>query len=175
MALHDRYQRGDGRVQALDRYLTHLGDRAGNAWFHRTGINRSTLTQALYLLSAGASAQQLVFFRDPNAVWFLGLALFGLAGITTGRGGVVEQMQMEVLGLPKNTFPFLRIFLLTMGLFILAQVAGSVLASLIGGAALPAEFGKQLLSGVAVTALQVSEYIRRTNPITPTRGGHWVS
>jgi hypothetical protein len=175
MALHDRYQRGDGRIQALDRYLTRLGDRAGNAWFLRTGISRSTLTQALYLFSAWSSAQVLIAFRDPFAVWLIGMALIGLKGIGMSRGGIVEQMQMEVLRLPRNTFAMLRIFLLVIGLFGLAQAAGMLLGALAGGTGLTAGFGEQLLYGLALTALQASEYIRRTNPIWPTRGGHRVS
>ncbi|HEY7032911.1 MAG TPA: hypothetical protein VH482_16320 [Thermomicrobiales bacterium] len=175
MALHDRYQRGDGRVQALDRYLTRLGDRAGNAWFLRTGVSRSVLTKGLYLFSAWASAQQFVIFRDPYAVWFLALALFGLTGIGVSRGGVVEQMQMEVLRLPRDTFAFLRIFLLVIGLFGLAQAAGLLLGAVAGGTELTSDFGAQLLSGFAITALQASEYIRRTNPTWPSRGGHWLS
>jgi hypothetical protein len=175
MALHDRYQRGDGRVQALDLYLTRLGDRAGNAWFRRTGISRSLLTQALYLFSAWSSAERFVIFRDPYAVWFIALALFGLTGMGTSRGGVVEQMQMEVLRLPRNTLSILRIFLLGMGLLSLAQAVGLLLGAAAGGTGVTAEFGRQFLSGCALTALQVSEYIRRTNPIWPSRGGHWIS
>ena len=30
MSLSDRYNRGDGRLELLDRYLTDLGNRAGN-------------------------------------------------------------------------------------------------------------------------------------------------
>jgi hypothetical protein len=172
MALHDRYQRGDGRVQALDRYLTRLGDRAGNAWFHRTGISRSTLTQVLYVFSAWCSAQVLFAFRDPYAVWFVGLALLGFKGIGLSRGGIVEQMQMEVLRLPRNTLAMLRIFLLVVGLFGLAQAAGMLLGTLIGGTWLTPDFGQQLFYGLALTTLQISEYIRRTNPLWPTRGGH---
>jgi hypothetical protein len=175
MALHDRYQGGDGRIQALDRYLTRLGDRAGSAWFLRTGVNRSVLTRALYVFSAVASAQRFVLFHDPFAMMVLALALIGLSGIGTSRGGVVEQMQMEVLRLPHNTLAFLRIFLLTIGLFALATAAGMLLGATLGGTGLPIGFGEQLLSGLALTALQSSEYIRRTNPIWPTRGGHLVS
>jgi hypothetical protein len=174
MALNDRYYRDDGRIQALDRYLTRLGDRVGNAWLIRTGVNRSVLTQTLYLVSAWAAAQQFVFFWDPYAIWVIGLALFGFMGITASRGGVVEQMQMEVLRLPKNSFAFLRIFLLSMGLLSLAQVAGSILAGVLDGSGWPEGVGSPFFSGCAFTALQVSEYIRRTNPATP-RGGHWVS
>jgi hypothetical protein len=35
--------------------------------------------------------------RDPYAVWFIAIALFGLTGMGMSRGGGVEQMQMEFL------------------------------------------------------------------------------
>src|SRR5687768_8476541 len=104
MSLHDRYNRGGGRLENLDRYLTHLGNRAGNAWLHRTGASRHVLTQGLYLFSAWAALHHLFLFREPIMVIIVGLAIFGMMGITQSRGGLVEQIQVEALGLPRWTF-----------------------------------------------------------------------
>lgn len=175
MSLHDRYYRDDGRLQALDRYLTDLGDRIGSFWFARTGISRAVLTQGLFLLSAWASLQRLLFLQDLYATWFIALALFGLTGLSPSRGGVVEQMQMEVIRLPRNTLTFFRILLLAMGLFGLAQATGMVIASILAEGFPAVSIGDQLLTGVALTALQAGEYIRRTNPPVRSNGGTWAS
>ena len=44
MELSNRYNRGDGRLELLDRHLTRLGDRAGTWWADRTGTSRALLT-----------------------------------------------------------------------------------------------------------------------------------
>src|SRR5688572_23598608 len=112
MSLNDRYNHGGGRIQNLDRYLTHLGDRAGNAWHSRTGASRHTLPQGLYLFAVWACLQDLMLTGDFFMLAFAGQALLGLLGVTQSRGGLVEQIQVEALRLPKSTFAMLRVFIL---------------------------------------------------------------
>ena len=171
MSLNDRYDRGGaGRLENLDRYLTELGNRFGNYWWDRTGVDRSTLTHGLYLFAAWAGLQHTALFYDPMMLVWVGVALFGLMGIGQTRGTVVEQMQIELLGLPKQTFAFLRLFVLSIGLLSLATAAGELLLSLQTRTAIPMEATSSLLTGLAMTGLQVSDYIRRTNPSFPKSG-----
>ena len=171
MSLNDRYDRGgQGRLENLDRYLTELGNRFGNYWWDRTVVDRSTLTQGLYLLAAWAGLQHTALFHRPMMLIWVGVSLFGLMGIGQTRGTLVEQMQIELLGLPKQTFAFLRLFVLSIGLLSLATAAGQLLVSLQTGTAIPMEATSSLLTGLALTGLQVSEYIRRTNPSFPSSG-----
>jgi hypothetical protein len=65
--------------------------------------------------------------------------------------------------------------MLAMGLLNLAKAAGLLIGATISGAGSTAGFGEYVLTGLALTTLQAGEYIRRTNPIWPSRGGHWVS
>ncbi len=172
MSLNDRYNRGggSGRLENLDRYITDLGNRFGNYWWDHTGVDRSTLTQGLYLFAAWAGLQHTALFHDPMMLLWVGLALFGLMGIGQTRGNVVEQMQIELLGLPKQTFVVVRLFVLFIGLLSLATAAGELLLSVQIGTALPMTATGSLLTGLAMTSLQVSEYVRRTNPSFPTKG-----
>ncbi len=171
MSLNDRYNRGgSGRLENLDSYLTQLGDRAGNAWLDGTGLDRSMLTRGLYLFSAWAGLQHVAVFHDPDMLIVVGLALLNLAGMTQSRGGLVEQIQVEALGLPRGTFAFLRIWLLVLGALSLATAAGYFMESLTMGTGLPMAALRALLFGCALVALQLSEYIRRTNPTFPSSG-----
>ncbi len=172
MSLNDRYNRGSGtgRLEKLDRYLTELGNRFGNYWWDHTGVDRSTLTQGLYLFAAWAGLQHTALFHDPMMLVWVGVSLFGLMGIGQQKGNVVEQMQIELLGLPKQTFAFLRLFVLSIGLLSLATAAGELLLALQTGTALPMTATGSLLTGLAMTGLQISDYIRRTNPSLPSSG-----
>ena len=171
MRLHDRYNRGGGRLDNLDRYLTHLGNRAGNFWLDRTGLGRHVLTRSLYLFAAWAALQHLVLVRDPIMLVLVGLARMGLLGIGQSRGGLVEQIQVEAMGLPKSTFAFLRIFLLFIGGFSLATAFGVLGVALQHQAAIPFTAVTELLNGCALVALQAGDYIRRTNPPTISSNG----
>ncbi len=172
MSLNDRYNRagGRGRLENLDRYLTQLGDRVGNAWLDHGGGSRTILTQGLYLFSVWAGLQHVALFHNPMMFLFVGLALLGLLGVSQPSGSLVEQMQVEVLGLPKWIFAFLRIWLLSLGLFSLALALGYALLAIQTGTALPMDTAMSLLDGCTLVALQASEYIRRTNPSFPSSG-----
>ena len=170
MSLGDRYNRGEGRLAAIDRYLTHLGDRAARSWFDRTGTSATVLTQGLYVVAAWASVQHLTLFRDPIVVVFASYALFALLGLTQSRGGLVEQIQAEAAGLPKWWFALCRLIVLGMGLFQLAVASGLVLEAVVVRS--PGSLGATdaLLLGCAMTALQAGDYIGRANPFTPSDG-----
>lgn len=171
MSLNDRYNRGgDGRLDLLDRYLTHLGDRAGTYWLDHTGESRTVLTRSLYVFAAWAALQELVLARDPTMVIIVGVALLSLRMGSWSRGGVVEKIQLEALGLPRRTFIILRLWLLGLGLLSLAIAAGDLAVTLLFGAPLQMDAPESLLLGCALAALQISDYISRTNPVWPSGG-----
>jgi hypothetical protein len=171
LSLHDRYNRGgDGRLELLDRYFTYLGDRTGNTWYDRTGASRTVLTRSLYLFALWASMQHIAISRDPAMLVIAGVALMSLFGKLQSRGGLVEQIQVEAMGLPKRTFVMLRVWLLFIGLFSLAMAIGDLAVSLQSGIPLTINSAESWLMGCALTALQSSEYISRTNPIFPSGG-----
>jgi hypothetical protein len=171
LSLHDRYNRGgDGRLELLDRYLTHLGDRTGESWRDRTGASRSVLTRSLYMFAIWASLQHVVISHDPMMLFIAGIAMASLMGVLKSRGGLVEQIQVEALGLPKRTFVILRVWLLIIGLFSLATAIGDLAVTLQSGAPFTLTSAESWLMGCALTALQSSDYISRTNPIFPSGG-----
>jgi hypothetical protein len=171
MSLSDRYQRGDGRLALLDRHLTHLGDRAGTWFADRTGAGRQPLTHGLYLAAAAAAVQHVVLVRDPGLLAVAGVALLSLRGLVASRGGLVEQIQVEAAGLPRNTLLVMRLAILGMGLLSLLTAVAYLVETLRTGVPLPVAAAESALSGVALFALQAADYIRRTNPVTPS-GGH---
>jgi hypothetical protein len=171
MGLIDRYNRGgDSRLELLDRYLTHLGDRAGNFWRDRTGASRTVLTQSLYHFAAWAAMQQLVLAHDPTMLVIVGISLLALRGVTRTRGGPVEQIQAEALGLPRRTFVILRLWLLGVGMLSLAIAVGDLAVTLQTRSPLPLDATKSLLVGCALIAWQIGDYISRSNPIWPSGG-----
>lgn len=171
MSLSDRYNRGDGRIQSFDKFLTELGNRVGNCWADQTGISRRSLTQGLYVLSALAATQHFAFSHDFMVLLFAAVALLSYMGAMPALGGVVEQIQAEAAGLPRNTLAFMRLFIFWMGAFLLTSVTVRAIADLIGSEPLDAQFALDLLMGVALVSLQASDYIRRTNPSIPSSGG----
>jgi hypothetical protein len=171
MSLSDRYNRGEGRIQSFDKYLTDLGNKAGNFWHVQTGYSRRTLTQGLYIVAALSATQAYVFSHQFMSLVFAAVAILGFMGAMPAMGGVVEQIQAEAAGLPKNTLAAMRLQVLGIGVFMLAVATSRVLADLTGQAPLNLEFVNNLLLGMSFTALQASDYIRRTNPITPSGGG----
>lgn len=171
MGLHDRYnQGGTGRLESLDRYWTYLGDRIGNYWYRRTGVSRQTLTQSLYLFAAWSGMQYVALTREPMMLAIVGLSILALLGYVRSRGGLVEQIQVEAMRLPRQTFALIRVWLLSLGLLNLAIALGELAASIQAGSVPPVEAGRVMLLGCALTAHQVADYISRTNPITPSRG-----
>lgn len=170
MSLNDRYHRDDSRLSRIDSSLTRLGDRAGNLWLAWTGIDRSILTYSLFMLSAGVAFQKLALFHDPVDMLIIMLAVMGMLGLTRTRGGIVEQLQVEAVGLPKNTLIFFRLMLLLSGFMGLSSGLGYVVESIQTGVPVPAAGIESLLSGLMLVTLQSAEYIQRTNPSPPSRG-----
>src|SRR5687767_1653890 len=116
MSLSDRYNRGDDRIQKFDGYLTDLGNVAGNWWSDQTGMSRRTLTQGLYIAAVLAASQYGISFRDPFQLVIAAIALLSFTGAAGhSKGGVVEQLQAEAAGLPKNTLALMRLGILAVG------------------------------------------------------------
>jgi hypothetical protein len=175
MSLNDRYHRNDGFLSRVDASLTRLGDRAGNYWLERTGVSRSILTYCLFMFAGGVALQKLTLFRDPFDMLIVLLATMGILGLSRSRGGVVEQIQAQAMGLPKNTLIFVRLLLLLAGLMGLANATGYILVSIQTQTPFPATGIDSLMNGIMLTVLQASEYIQRTNPSPPSRGlPQWV-
>jgi len=170
VSLSDRYNRGDGRIQSFDKYLTEIGDDLGEFWWRSTGVNRSVLTQGLYIVSTWAAVQHFMVTRQPNMLLIACVALLSYMGLGHSKGGLVEQLQAEATGLPKNSLAFLRLFILTVGVFN-GAVAVCALGASFGSEPISAgEVAAPLLIGLSLTALQLSDYIRRTNPVSPSGG-----
>lgn len=174
MSLHDRYNRDDGRIQRMDRRFTELANRFGNGWYEITGISRNALTKGLYLVSAFAIVQHYMLYKDFTLLLFLLIAVFGFNGVTQngGGGGLVDQIQAEVAGLPKNTIPFLRLMILMLGLLALATGVIDLVALELNATVVASDIGRNLLLAVALLTVQFSDYIRRSTPPTNSRGGN---
>jgi hypothetical protein len=171
MSLSDRYNRGDGRIQQMDKYLTELGDRLGNQWLDYTGLSRDRLTRGLYMISMIASLQHYMVNHDPQVLLFTVIALLFYTGGGQSKGGLTEQIQSEVAGLPRNTLAFLRLEIIGLGTFLLVIGLCEVLSTVIAPDPQPLHSGGKLLLGLTLFTLQLGEYIRRTNPPTRSGGG----
>jgi hypothetical protein len=172
MSLHDRYNRDDGRIQRLDRRFTELGDRVGTWWNDATGFSRVALTKGLFLVSAIATVQHFILYGEFPVLLFLLIAVLGFNGMTQAVGGIVEQIQAEVAGLPKNTIPFFRLLMLMLGIYSLTVAATDLIALELQLNTFVPGIGDNLLLGIALISLQFSEYIRRSNPPANSRGGN---
>ena len=172
MSLSDRYNRGDGRIQKFDRYLTDLGNIVGNWWADQTGCSRRTLTQGLYVASILTATQYGISFRDPFLLVIACIAILSFTGAAgQSKGGIVEQLQAEAAGLPKNTLAVMRLGVLFIGVLRLLDAAVGFVAVLSTNVSITDYLIAPLLGGIALTALQASDYICRTNPATPGKGG----
>src|SRR5919202_6004380 len=171
MALKNEFNhRGDGDrdgsrpdpVVRLDAALTMVADRWAERWQARGGGSRQALTQGLYALAAGAAGVYVLLTGE----WlFLGLGVLAYAGGARGkqRGALIDEIQLEAVGLPRHTLKYLSVFLLGLGLFgLLSGLATAVVDALLLGTPAPALPG--LVGGLAITALKVADYIARTNP-----------
>ncbi len=170
MALKKEFNRGGGGpdgsdpgpVVRLDAALAEAADRWAEGWQARSGRSREDLTLGLYAIAAGASGSYVLLTGE----WlFLGLGVLAYAGGARGkqRGALIDEIQLEAVGLPRHTLKYLSVFLLGLGLFgLLSGLALVVLDVLLLGtpeAGLPG-----LMGGLAITALKVADYIARTNP-----------
>lgn len=147
-----------------------MGDKAGDIWLNRTGVDRSILTFSLFLLAAGIGFQKVVLFHDLADTFIILLALMGMLGLSRSRGGIVEQLQIEAVGLPKNSLVFIRLMLLFSGLMGLSSGLRYVATSIQSGTPIPPAGIESLLTGIMLHFLLSAEYIQRTNPTPPSRG-----
>jgi hypothetical protein len=162
MALKHEFNRQDrsdetNPVLRIDAYLTQVADRAAERWRHRSGGSRQGLTLALYV---AATLLGLGYVLITHEFLFLGIALLAYMGSLPGRqrGSLVEEMQLEVSGLPRHTLQYLAVGVLALGLF---GVASSLPFVLLGGG-LNDIAGA--LGGMALIVLKSADYIARTNP-----------
>jgi hypothetical protein len=172
MALKHEFNRqsetGDENiVLRFDATLTHLTDRAAEAWQARTPFSRQGLTLGLYIAAALLGAAYVLLTRE---FLFLGIALLAYGGSLPGRqrGSLVEEMQLEVTGLPRHTMKYLAVGLLGIALFGIATSLPFVLTAPLTGSLAMSDIAG-LIGGVALTVLKVADYIARTNP--PGRDG----
>lgn len=162
MALkHEFNRRGEqderNPILRIDAYLTRVADRSAEAWKGRTGMSRQGLTLGLYIAATAFGLGYVLLTRE---FLFLGIALLAYMGSLPGRqrGSLIEEMQLEVSGLPRHTMQYLAVGVVAIGLFGLA----TSLPGLLLGGGLPDFAG--ILGGLALLVLKSADYIARTNP-----------
>lgn len=172
MSLHDRYHRDEGRIQRMDRRFTEIGNKVGDSWLESTNLSRDILTKSLYLVAAAAATQHFLLYRSFGMLLIVVVAALCYRGIGgQSGGGIVEQIQSQAAGLPKNSIAFLRLFVLMLGLFSMVNGLTHLIASEMTANVLVSGILNEMLVGVALVSYQMSEYIRRTNSRTGSRGG----
>ncbi len=144
-------------ILRIDAYLTRAADRVAEGWKHHSGGSRQGLTLVLYIVATLLGLGYVLLTRE---FLFLGIALLAYMGSLPGRqrGSLVEEMQLEVSGLPRHTMQYLGVGVLAIGIFGLvssfpALFLGGGLADIAG-----------TLGGLALLALKSADYIARTNP-----------
>jgi hypothetical protein len=144
-------------ILRIDASLTRVADRAAEGWRHRSGGSRQGLTLALYV---GATLLGLGYALLTREFLFLGIAFLAYMGSLPGRqrGSLVEEMQLEVSGLPRHTLQYLAVGVLAIGLF---GVASSFPFVFLGGGVSDIA---GTLGGLALIVLKSADYIARTNP-----------
>jgi hypothetical protein len=149
-------------ILRLDALLTRITDRAAEGWQARTPFSRQGLTLGLYITTALLGAAYVLLSRE---FLFLGIALLAYAGSLPGRqrGSLVEEMQLEVTGLPRHTMKYLAVGVLGIGLFGVVTSLPFVLAAPLAGG-LNLHDLIDLLGGTSLTLLKLADYIARTNP-----------
>jgi len=144
-------------VLRIDAYLTRAADRIAEGWRHRSGGSRQALTLALYVAATLFGLGYVLLTRE---FLFLGIALLAYMGSLPGRqrGSLVEEMQLEVSGLPRHTMQYLGVGVFALGLF--GLISSLPFAFLSGGLYDIAG----TLGGTALLVLKSADYIARTNP-----------
>ncbi len=144
-------------VLRIDAYLTRVADRVAEGWQRRSGGSRQALTLALYVAATLLGLGYVLLTRE---FLFLGIALLAYMGSLPGRqrGSLVEEMQLEVSGLPRHTTQYLGVGVFALGLFGLVSSLPFVFIN--GGVNDIAG----TLGGLALLVLKSADYIARTNP-----------
>lgn len=149
-------------ILRLDARLTRIADQAAQGWQARTPFTRQGLTLGLYIAAALLGVGYALLSRQ---FLFLGIGFLAYMGSMPGkqRGSLVEEIQMEVTGLPRHTLKYLAVGVLGIGLFgIVTSLPFLLAAPLIGVVDLGEVAG--VLGGAALTVLKTADYIARTNP-----------
>ena len=167
MALKHEFNReserdGGNPIVRLDAFLTQRADSLAEAWQARTRISRQALTLGLYVAATACGLAHVALSRELT---FLGIAFLAYVGSAPGRqrGSLVEEMQMEVSGLPRDLLKYVGVFVLAAGLFGLATSLPFLLLDLTHGTIAVADL-TGLAGGLALTILKLADYIARTNP-----------
>ena len=162
MALKHEFNRQDqgdetNPLLRIDAYLARTADRAAEGWQRRSGGSRQALTLALYIVATLLGLGYVLLTRE---ILFLGIALLAYMGSLPGRrrGSLVEEMQLEVSGLPRHTMQYLAVGVCALGTF---GVVSSLPFMLIGGG--PSDVAGTI-GGLALLVLKGADYIARTNP-----------
>ena len=167
--INPRHEAGDGNpILRLDALLTALADRAATHWQARIPFSRQFLTLGLYVAAALLGVGYVLITRQ---YLFLGIALLAYMGSLPGRqrGSLVEEIQLEVTGLPRHTLKYLAVGVLAIGLFgIVSSLPFLALTPLTGILSLGDL--ASVIGGAALVVLKIADYIARTNP--PDRGDH---
>ena len=158
-----RHEAQDGNpIIRFDALLTALADRAATGWQARTPFSRQFLTLGLYVAAALLGVGYVLITRE---YLFLGIALLAYMGSLPGRqrGSLVEEIQLEVTGLPRHTLKYLAVGVLAIGLFgVVSSLPFLALSPLTGGFSLGDLAG--VIGGAALVVLKAADYIARTNP-----------
>lgn len=144
-------------VLRADAYLTQAADHVAEGWRQRSGKTRQGLTLILYVVATLLGLAYVVMTRE---FLFLGIGFLAYMGSLPGRqrGSLVEEMQLEVSGLPRHTLQYLAVGVLALGIF--GLVSSLPFVFLGGGSSDIAG----TLGGVALITLKCADYIARTNP-----------
>ena len=151
-----------GPIERIDAHLTHIADRWAERWQAATPFSRQGLTLGCYI---GASLCSLGYVLLTREVLFLGVAFLAYMGSAPGkqRGSLVEELQLEVTGLPKHTLKYLAVSLCGLGLFGLVSGLPELILGAIAGQVAPGG-PSSIIGGLAFIFLKSADYIARTNP-----------
>lgn len=157
--------RGDGRpnpVERLDATLAGLADAGAGYWQSRTPFSRRALMMGFYLITILAGLGYVALTRQFA---FLGILFLAYVGSLPGRrrGVLIEEIQLEAVGLPRRTLSYLSVFVLGLGLFGILTSLPSLVAATLGIGSLSPDW-PGLVGGAALMALKVGDYIARTTP-----------
>ena len=173
MALKHEFNRqgdadGQNAIIRLDALLTQQADRWAEGVQARLRLSRQAQTLFLYLSATIAGLVYVVLTRE---FLFLGIAYLAYMGSLPGRqrGSLVEEMQLEVTGLPRHTLQYLSVFVLAIGFFGIVSSVPFMVLDIAGGRGVTMGDLAGVIGGTALIVLKMADYIARTNP--SDRGG----
>lgn len=158
----NRPDEGAGLIERIDAYLTRTADHWAERWQAVTPLSRQGLTLGCYISASLCSLGYVVLTRQ---VLFLGVAWLAYLGSAPGkqRGSLIEELQLEVTGLPKHTLKYLSVFLFGLGLLGLLSALPELILGAFAGQLAPGGLSS-IVGGLAFLFLKCADYIARTNP-----------